>query len=268
MIDNDEKTLLILDKIYNSLNKIKSDYTDESLNLDELAQASNLSSFHFNRLFKKLIGIPPRKFLMLIRLAESKKLLLETNWNSTDICFEVGYNSLGTYTTKFTEMVGVSPKEFRNKTDLPTWGEQYIPFEHISFIGKYTVSIELRLPENFEGNCFIGLFTTPMPVGQPIACAIQKTNGNVLLQGISPGEYFLFAAAYEKGCNLNLMLDSHVKYVFKYPQKIKIIDKSLKLSVPIYLKNKKTFDPPIVLSLPHMYKKIKDYKNSNLEEIK
>src|SRR5262245_49832722 len=85
----------------------------EPISLRDMSRVAYLSEFHFNRVFHEITGLPPAKFISAMRLDEAKRLLLNTNLNITDICFEVGYNSLSTFTRRFTQRVGLGPREFR-----------------------------------------------------------------------------------------------------------------------------------------------------------
>src|SRR2546423_12640235 len=85
----------------------------DQLTLPEIASAAQLSPFHFNRVFRSMIGVAPSVFLASIRMKEAKNLLLKTKRSVTDICFDVGYTSLGTFTSRFTLLVGLPPSRFR-----------------------------------------------------------------------------------------------------------------------------------------------------------
>src|ERR1700760_4201675 len=80
---------------------------DEPISLSDMADIACLSPYHFNRVFHQVTGLPPTKFLYALRLSTAKRLLLTTSLSVTDVCFEVGYNSLGTFTTRFTQLVGL-----------------------------------------------------------------------------------------------------------------------------------------------------------------
>jgi len=80
---------------------------DEPLTLAELADAAILSRFYFSRVFRNVTGTSPGRFLTAIRLYKAKNLLLSTSLSVTELSYRVGYNSLGTFTTRFTKSVGV-----------------------------------------------------------------------------------------------------------------------------------------------------------------
>src|SRR5215471_21715534 len=85
----------------------------QPLSLEDMADVAHLSPYHFSRVFHNIIGVPPGEFLAALRLEEAKRLLLTTSLSVTDICFELGYASLGSFTTRFTQLVGVPPRLLR-----------------------------------------------------------------------------------------------------------------------------------------------------------
>src|SRR4026208_397818 len=85
----------------------------EPISLHDMSRVAYLSTFHFNRVFHQITGLPPAKFISALRLDQAKRLLLNTDRSITDISFEVGYNSLSTFTRRFTQRVGLGPREFR-----------------------------------------------------------------------------------------------------------------------------------------------------------
>src|SRR5216684_4257917 len=87
----------------------------ELLTLEDLASVACLSPFYFTRVFHRLIGIPPGEFLSALRFQAARRLLLTTPLSVTDICFEVGYTSTGSFTTRFTQLVGLSPRLLRQR---------------------------------------------------------------------------------------------------------------------------------------------------------
>ena len=87
----------------------------EPLLLEDLASVAYLSPSHFNRVFHRLIGIPPGEFLSALRFQAARRLLLTTSLSVTDICFEVGYTSTGSFTSRFTQLVGLPPRLLRQR---------------------------------------------------------------------------------------------------------------------------------------------------------
>ena len=83
------------------------------LDLDELALIAAMSKFHLVRVFDEITGTTPHHFLSCLRVQRAKEWLLNSNAQITEVCLAVGYNSLGTFSKTFSELVGVSPQDFR-----------------------------------------------------------------------------------------------------------------------------------------------------------
>src|SRR5437899_1103658 len=87
----------------------------EVLTLEDLASVACLSPSHFHRVFCRLIGIAPGAFLSALRLQAARRLLVTTSLSVTEICFEVGYTSIGSFTSRFTQRVGLPPRLLRQR---------------------------------------------------------------------------------------------------------------------------------------------------------
>lgn len=92
----------------------------QPLTLDSMADAARLSKFHFARQFAKAYGETPRTYLTRRRIERAKDLLRAANLTITEICFCVGFESVGSFSSRFRELVGMSPTEYRNASaDAP-----------------------------------------------------------------------------------------------------------------------------------------------------
>lgn len=98
----------------------------EPLTLDDLAQSAMVSKYHFLRVFSRVTGVTPGRFLSAVRVQEAKRLLLSTSLNVADVSARVGYSSTGSFTRRFTESVGLSPTQYR-KLSLAARGETREP---------------------------------------------------------------------------------------------------------------------------------------------
>jgi AraC-like DNA-binding protein len=85
----------------------------EPLSVDDLARAAALSKAHFIREFGRAFGEPPHAYLLTRRLERAAALLRTTDRSVADICFSVGLQSLGSFTTSFTRNFGMSPTAYR-----------------------------------------------------------------------------------------------------------------------------------------------------------
>src|SRR5437899_10250909 len=86
----------------------------QPLTLDSMAQAAHLSKFHFARAFTKAYGETPRTYLTRRRIERAKDLLRAANLTITEICFLVGFESVGSFSSRFRALVGISPTEYRS----------------------------------------------------------------------------------------------------------------------------------------------------------
>jgi AraC-like DNA-binding protein len=85
------------------------------LNLEEIAGVAHLSPYHFLRTYKQIFGQTPHKYLTQQRLERARFLLSQTRQSITDICFEIGFESLGSFSTLFQRRVGLSPRRYRQQ---------------------------------------------------------------------------------------------------------------------------------------------------------
>ena len=87
-----------------------------------MAQAALMSPAHFSRKFRAAYGETPYSYLMTRRIERAMALLRRGDLSVTEVCFEVGCSSLGTFTTRFTECVGVSPGVYKREAAGATEG--------------------------------------------------------------------------------------------------------------------------------------------------
>ncbi|MFQ6230828.1 helix-turn-helix transcriptional regulator [Nocardia sp. NPDC002869] len=85
------------------------------LDLDGMAAAAGVSKYHFLRCFAATYGRTPAVYLAERRIERAQDLLRATNTTVTEVCMLVGYSSLGSFSRKFTELVGVSPSAYQAK---------------------------------------------------------------------------------------------------------------------------------------------------------
>ena len=87
----------------------------QPLDIASLARDVHLSAGHLSRQFVLAYGETPYAYLMTRRIERAMTLLRTTDLSVTDVCFAVGYQSLGTFSTRFTELVGVAPSLYRDR---------------------------------------------------------------------------------------------------------------------------------------------------------
>jgi AraC-like DNA-binding protein len=80
-----------------------------------LAREAALSTWHFHRLFTRAFGHTPHDYLTRLRIERAKRLLASGGFSVTETCFETGYSSLGSFSTRFRTIVGQSPAEYQRE---------------------------------------------------------------------------------------------------------------------------------------------------------
>ena len=91
------------------------DEADLSRSIEDVALEAVISPFHFIRLFGALFGVTPHQFRMRARLERAKALLSGGHHSVTDVCMEVGFSSLGSFSELFRRRVGVSPSAYQRR---------------------------------------------------------------------------------------------------------------------------------------------------------
>jgi AraC-like DNA-binding protein len=94
----------------------------QPLDVEALARDAHMSAGHFSRQFRAAYGESPYGYLMTRRIERAMALLRRGDLSVTEVCFEVGCSSLGTFSTRFTELVGMPPSDYRREQARATEG--------------------------------------------------------------------------------------------------------------------------------------------------
>jgi AraC family transcriptional regulator len=175
----------------------------EPLSLSDIAKSAILSRFHFCRVFTETTGVSPGRYLSAVRIYQAKRLLVSTSLSVTDISLAIGYNSLGSFTNRFTDSVGASPTRFRRM-----WGEGIHPDpdpapaeqEPASSSPNGTVTGLVNVPPDYAAaRVYLGAFETPIIQRKPPSWMIVESRSaspaSYRLANIPPGEWFIRAVA-------------------------------------------------------------------------
>ncbi len=87
--------------------------SEKRISVEEVARQACISPFHFIRQFRALFGTTPHQYRIESRLSQAKLLLAKNEHSITEVCFEVGFESLGSFSDLFTRRVGMTPSQFR-----------------------------------------------------------------------------------------------------------------------------------------------------------
>ncbi|WP_093804275.1 helix-turn-helix domain-containing protein [Streptomyces sp. Wb2n-11] len=223
----------------------------QELTIDDMAHTAMFSKFHFTRVFRDVTGTSPGRFLSALRLQEAKRLLLETEFSVADISSQVGYSSVGTFSSRFKTCVGVSPSMFRElggftpeiASGPAATGE--VPIMHGTLRGR------VHLPEDREpGRCFVGLFPTPVPQGRPVCCAVLDGPGSFELRDVPVGTWYVLVHSVPYGLEHlpSGIGDADVVSVGSYGPVAAYKD-TLLMSAEITLRPLDALDPPVLMAL-------------------
>jgi AraC family transcriptional regulator len=234
---------------------------DGPITLNELAAEVYVSPFHFSRMFARVTGVTPGRYLTAVRLFEAKRLLLTTSLTVSDIVCGVGYSSVGTFTSRFTRAVGMTPTQYRDPgvADLlialsPNF--QRIPsFETMRAAGINCAQPQreggalvgqLEMPDDLEWNTLVGVFSDPVPQRGPVAFSAMAHKGSseLIINNIPPGNWTVIAAA-EHVADAN----SPGAFAIGTVRTPLTITHDETVTVTIKMRSRRPADPPIAITL-------------------
>jgi AraC-like DNA-binding protein len=114
----DQQRLRDLARLRRVRDRIDREYA-QPLDVEALARGAAMSAGHLSREFRRAFGESPYSYLMTRRIERAMALLRRGDLSVTEVCFAVGSSSLGTFSTRFTELVGMSPSAYRKQAEGP-----------------------------------------------------------------------------------------------------------------------------------------------------
>lgn len=230
-------------------------YLGQDLTLDDMARTAMFSKFHFTRVFREVTGTSPRRFLSALRMQEAKHLLVNTECSVADISSQVGYSSVGTFSSRFKSCVGVSPSRYR---ELDGNGTALHPEASPATTSNGTrSSLSLRgrivLPgDRALGQVFVGLFPGSIPQGRPVRHTLMNGPGLFELQDVPPGTWYVLAHSVPYGTEApdgGLPGGPDLLSVGRYGP-VSVRPGVLAMPADIVLHPAGPLDPPVLIALP------------------
>ena len=152
----------------------------------DIATRTFYSKFHFTREFSRLIGTTPRRFLAALRMERASRILLTTGLSIADAGTMVGYSSVGTFSTRFSALVGVSPRQWRACGGRP---EPVGDVEGCA-TGQLRGHVELgSAAASADCDLFVGAFEDSIVQGPPAAAVRLTGPGAFQLTGLPEGTW-------------------------------------------------------------------------------
>jgi len=214
----------------------------DPITIDDMARTAMFSKFHFSRMFQRVTGISPGRFLSALRLQEAKRLLLSGSLTVADISYLVGYNSIGTFSSRFRMSVGVSPTTYRQYGGYvapledyqpPRWerGERSVVRGHVHHdAGHRPVHI------------ILGLYSDRIAQGDPVGHTIIDSAGEFIIRGVPAGTWHLLAHSVDVD-----MDEPRGAYVAAFGP-FTVSASSLVRPIDVWLRPRHIFDPPALLA--------------------
>ena len=128
-----------------------------------LARASGVSEAHFARSFKQAFGVPPHRYLLTRRLERAKALLRDTDLSITEIAFQTGWKSLGTFGRTFRDVTGESPGELRAREKAGPHDLERVPACFLNAARRPDLTIAVSEKRRQDAAGMIGSEETEVP---------------------------------------------------------------------------------------------------------
>ncbi|RPF19718.1 helix-turn-helix transcriptional regulator [Myceligenerans xiligouense] len=151
-----------------------------------IAAANFYSKFHFTREFSRITGTTPRRYLAALRMQRAKELLLQSDLGVVDVSTTVGYMSVGTFSSRFSALVGVSPREWRRLRGLTAAAPD------VHGPGRTVLRGRVQLLEGVAeapADVFVAVYEDSVIQGLPVACTRATTGAVFELRGVPAGSW-------------------------------------------------------------------------------
>jgi AraC-like DNA-binding protein len=212
----------------------------EQITIDDMARRAMFSKFYFTRFFQRVTGLSPGRFLSAIRLQHAKELLLSTGLTVTEVSYRVGYNSIGTFSSRFRESIGLSPTAYRQQRGLLDRPPGDLGADEPDSRAA-TIRGQIWPPRDAQaGPMFVGLFPSRLPHGRPVRCVLLPEPGMFLLDNVPPGSWYLIADAHTDPAVPENQVAVHGPITVVLDTDIRVPD--------LWLRPSSVFDPPVLLA--------------------
>lgn len=166
------------------------------VSVNDLADVAGYSPFHFSRLFREALRVPPGQFLTALRIDAAKRRLMASDDPVIDVATSVGFDSLSSFSRRFRQAVGTPPAALRRLV-LQVEDRPLEAFR-LEDVRQQQVVVQLELPADIrpapEVRIWVGWYPTPVPVGLPSSGVLVDHAQDVALR-LSPGNPWLLGFA-------------------------------------------------------------------------
>jgi len=222
------------------------------LRLRDLADAAHLSPFHFDRIFRTMTGLSAIAFASALRINAAKQLLVSSDASVTDICFELGYESLGSFVSRFSRSVGVAPGTLRTLL----WRDDGAPIGAAAAADSGSRPAMGGIEGIVAGDVrddtlvWIGAFARGIPDGPPLAGIVVRGNGPFHIEGVRDGAYHVLALGLPHTTTLHGYLAPDARARVAKGGCVCIRRGVADRSVLLAMRPVEVTDPPVLFALP------------------
>lgn len=231
------------------------EHASAAITLDDVADHVGYSPWHLSRVFAGTIGVSPVQYLAAHRFQKAKTLMLADRDSVIDICHAVGFSSPGTFTRRFVQEVGMTPRDFRRLPDRMAQRPAtplVVPGEDRAG-GRITGAIEwspdARALVGDSTETYLGLYTHRAARGVPVAGTMVAGDGRFELYGVPVGSYWLLASSLPSGADPLIQLLPQRAVVGGYPEQI-VVRAGSTQDRDVWLHPALDLSTPITVALP------------------
>lgn len=227
---------------------------ERPIRLEEMAAIANLSPFHFDRIFRDVTGLSAAAFQAALRLQHAKSAILMTTRSIVEISTDLGYESVGSFTTRFTRAVGVSPRTLRKGVSALRDRDVAAMFHdraraRVVNAAHAAVTVTFASLPAPGAIVWIGLFAKGIPDGVPVAGTMASGTTTATLARVPPGSYRCLAAAYQPSANILDYLLSNAHAKISTPT-VEINASAEPVNLRLTFRTPAITDPPVLLAMP------------------
>jgi AraC family transcriptional regulator len=217
----------------------------EPITIDDMARTAMFSKFHFSRIFQRVTGISPGRFLSALRLQEAKRLLLTSSMTVADISHVVGYNSIGTFSSRFRFSVGVSPSLYRQHSGYVPPLDDAVPSRWNGAGGRRAMvqGHIYHARDCVPGEVIVGLYPKRIAQSVPVRHVTLPGGGEFAIADVPNGEWHVLANT----ANIAATTGDDCEYVAAVGP-ITVTGSALIRPIDLWLRRRQIFDPPALLA--------------------
>ncbi len=230
-------------------------HADQQITLHDVADHVSYSPFHLARSFEREIGVPPGQYLAAQRFQRAKQILITRDDSVLDVCYAVGFNSVGTFTSRFRSAVGVTPTQFRRLPDQIATPARPVtragPARPGAVVtGAVRLSPAAAMLSGAAPSIYVGLFARRDPHGIPVTGELLTGTTHYVLTGVPPGTFWVLASALSPHADSLAQLLPQQTIGGGAPQPVHVSPINLTYRRDLFLDIAADWAAPIVVALP------------------